>query len=294
VAVVYKITCIPTGKIYIGWTSSNAGFRFSRHYLDRNKKRSLLARCIKKYGREQFSVETLFEFSTDAKALAKEVELIALWKTNRSRWRRGIGMNLTDGGEGTSGYKFSEAHCKKQSERLKGHLGYMSGKKHSQQTRERMSEGRKGSKNSFFGRNHTVESKAKISQSRSGIKHTDESKARISKNHGRWNKGKKIPPLSEEQKLKISRSLMGRETSPEHRRNLSRANMGKPSPIKGTKLSEEHRAALKAAWVKRREEKMAKYGSVHSPESRERMKRAQIARAARVRAEKAERSNDKR
>jgi group I intron endonuclease len=82
--------------------------------------------------------------------------------------------------------------------------------------------------------------------------------------HGRKPTGRKGIPLSDEQRVKISKSLLGVKKTPEHSANMSAARMGKPSPLrgrtrdpevglkisearKGKPLTEEHRRHLSKA-----------------------------------------------
>lgn len=55
--------------------------------------------------------------------------------------------------------------------------------------------------------------------------------------------------LSEETKLRISKSKSGENCSAETRKRLSEAKKGKPSPRKGAKLSEETRAKISAVQI---------------------------------------------
>ena len=67
-AYIYKITNIQNGKLYIGKTLSTPEKRFKEHSRDafknRNEKRPLYA-AMRKYGIEQFKVETIEETSSD-------------------------------------------------------------------------------------------------------------------------------------------------------------------------------------------------------------------------------------
>ena len=62
-----------------------------------------------------------------------------------------------------------------------------------------------------------------------------------------WNKGKSLPPLSEETKRKISESSMGHIVSPETRGKLSEANKGQIPWIKGGHHTEETKRKISEA-----------------------------------------------
>lgn len=150
--------------------------------------------------------------------------------------RRDLGLgplvNLTDGGEGPSGYKHSEEIINKLSKNSKGNIN-MLGKNHTDNTKRKISETLK-SKN--LSNKHTEETKKKMSESAIGKKCSEETKKKISESlKGNTNMlGKK---LSEEHKLKISNTLKGskRTFTEKHKQSLSKALKGKTSPWKGIK-----------------------------------------------------------
>jgi hypothetical protein len=106
-------------------------------------------------------------------ALLAEMELIDAYR------RRGIRItNITDGGEGTSGWVPSEETRRKIGEankgrpKLCGEQHGMYGKKHSEESLVKMRESQKGlragERHPMFGKTHTNETKAKVSASRKG------------------------------------------------------------------------------------------------------------------------------
>lgn len=129
------------------------------------------------------------------------------------------------------------------------------GTHHTAEAKRKMSKMAKGRTPWMKGREHTAVSRRKISAAGKGNKHmlgkchSPESKHKMSESHrGQvpWNKNKKMGPLSEETKRKMSDAHKGLPRSKEHRRNLSRA-------LKGRKVSEGHRhklsEATKRAWA---------------------------------------------
>jgi group I intron endonuclease len=117
---------------------------------------------VAKYG---YEVQILSHWDTEKEALNHEVLLIACMKD------MGIELcNLTEGGEGATGYQHSEEYKAS----LKGNTYGAStwgltfkGKKHSEESRAKMSYMRIGNKNKL-GKKISEESKAKISASNLG------------------------------------------------------------------------------------------------------------------------------
>jgi len=100
-------------------------------------------RAIKKYGINEFDFNIIGEYSTEKEALEMEIYYIDLYKANNRKY----GYNLTKGGEGTSGFKYSK------------------------EAKQKMSESRTGDKNHFYGKSHTEETKIAISQANKGKSH---------------------------------------------------------------------------------------------------------------------------
>lgn len=100
---VYKIISKINGKVYFGYTGQTLQSRFNGHCDKSND--TLIARSIRKYGKENFIMELVQEFVSEEKAKQKEMEMIAEFQTNIVRFPQGNGLNMTDGGEGARGYK---------------------------------------------------------------------------------------------------------------------------------------------------------------------------------------------
>jgi predicted GIY-YIG superfamily endonuclease len=64
---------------------------------------SYLHRKMYKYGFELFKMTVIGEFNSEKEAFNSEIQWIARLKANKTRYPKGQGMNLTDGGEGASG-----------------------------------------------------------------------------------------------------------------------------------------------------------------------------------------------
>jgi len=113
---VYKITNTVNGKLYVGIT--NERYLSHRFWYHANRKRSsgaYLHWSIKKYGKHNFTIELVDEYPTAEEAKQREIELISLWQLNKHRYPDGIGMNLTDGGDGSYGCKHSAESIQKMS-----------------------------------------------------------------------------------------------------------------------------------------------------------------------------------
>lgn len=161
--VIYKITNIINGKIYIGITS-NFNKRKTRHLsnaLDLNCK-SHLYLAMRKYGVNNFNFEEFCCTSTKEDGFYVEKQLIQHYKcTDRT-----FGYNMSLGGEGGSlGIKRTEAE--------KQHLS-----------------------NFWKDKVFSVETKAKISAALTGKKISETTKEKLRISHlgkSPWNKGKKLP-----------------------------------------------------------------------------------------------------
>lgn len=106
---VYKITNKCNSKAYVGITCQGHMVRF-RHHVFESKHGSTcpIHRAIEKYGEESFLVEVIDNANTIAELKEKEIYWIS--KLNSD----GMTLyNLTDGGDGTFGYKHSDETKKK-------------------------------------------------------------------------------------------------------------------------------------------------------------------------------------
>lgn len=174
-----------------------------------------------KYGIDAFEFEILKECKDD------ELNKWEMYYIKELNTKRPYGYNLTDGGDGTSGFSHTEETKKKLSELHKGKhhseeaknkiskaLKNRKRKPHSEETkkklseankgkhlteeaRKKMSEARKGEKHWFYGKHWSEEARKKLSDSHKGKKHSEEWKKKISNAH----KGKKH---SEESKKKMT------------------------------------------------------------------------------------------
>lgn len=92
---VYKITCTINNKLYIGQTEFSINHRFSKHITEANCGRGYaIARAIRKYGKENFTIELICVCNSRESASLKEKEFIQLFQTTDKKY----GYNLAAGG----------------------------------------------------------------------------------------------------------------------------------------------------------------------------------------------------
>lgn len=139
-------------KGYVGKTVLTLEERKRRHEYAAEKGRGeYFHAAIRKYGKEAFEWEVLFE-SDDAVLLsvAEETCIVELGTKVPN------GYNLTDGGEGIAGYQ------------------------HSEEAKKKISEATRGANNPSFGKQHTEESKRKMSEAMVGRKFSEEHRKKLS------------------------------------------------------------------------------------------------------------------
>lgn len=149
------------GKKYIGITSQKPKERW-RNGLGYKEKHSYFWNAINKYTWDGFTHEIVADNLTEREAKRKEVELIAFYKTNCHRYKNPTyGYNMTDGGEGTTGWIPSEQTKKNISDALKGKFV---GANNPNFGNHKLA----GENNPNYGKKHTEEIRQKISQAKKG------------------------------------------------------------------------------------------------------------------------------
>lgn len=112
---VYKHVC-PNGKVYIGITSTKVKYRWGKNGSNYSGNK-LFYRAIMKYGWDNITHEILYSDLTKEDACEKEIELIALYKSNDPKF----GYNLSSGGElSAKGVRLSYETRKKMSRSHEG------------------------------------------------------------------------------------------------------------------------------------------------------------------------------
>ena len=135
---IYKITNIINQKFYIGKTVCPLYVRFSQHKHGALKKQEnfYFYNAIRKYGIENFKIELIEKVDSSNKLNEKEQYWIKKLNPN---------YNLSKGGEGNFGYKFT----KKQKEYLSK---IRKGKKFSDEHKKSLSIANTGKKNPMYGK----------------------------------------------------------------------------------------------------------------------------------------------
>lgn len=186
---IYKITNLINGKIYIGQTTDMER-RTKQHLRDSRlkKPKSVIGKAIKKHGWENFTVDIRFN-AFDADALNEaEKSIIKDDKSTESK----IGYNLREGGMAASGWCHSDATKAKLS---LSHIG--------------------------LTMPCSEETKAKIGLANKGRTRTNESKTKMSLS------ARRRTPVSEEAKHNMSLSQKGKTHSEQTRQKISLAHKDK-------------------------------------------------------------------
>ena len=218
--VIYKITCLINGKLYVGKTKQKLENRMAQHRHESKKGSIGLGAAIRKYGWENFSVEVI-ETCLIENLTAREIFWIAELNSKSPN-----GYNLTDGGEGLVNP--------------------------SDETRAKMSANRpdvSGENNPNYGKKTPPEVCAKISASNKGKTKgkkrkslSAEHKAKVSANHADFS-GENNP-------------MYGKKHSPETIAKISAKAKSRPSSRKGKKHTPETCAkiavAQKLVWARKK------------------------------------------
>jgi group I intron endonuclease len=208
---IYKIKNSINSKLYIGKTN-DITVRWQSHCSEAKLHRKLypLYHAMNKYSIDNFTLEIIEEMDNERLCLDREIYWIEFYKTNITKYGSEFGYNLSEGGEGPSGYIFTA------------------------EQRKSKSDNQMGAKNSFYGKKHSLQSKKKIANSRSGKPLSIDTRNKISQ--------KLVGvPKKQETKDKMSASATGKEKSPEHCKNISLSKIGKSNNRPGSK---HHNAKL--------------------------------------------------
>lgn len=180
---IYKILNKTNAKVYIG-KAKNPKARWEIHISTAmsgtDKYMHLLHRAIVKYGQDNFDFSIIEEFQNEQEAFEAEKYWIDFYRCNINKYGKEAGYNMTDGGEGISGYHHTEETRQKIGEAHKGLV-------YSEESKNKMSNSHRGVLNNNHGKHLTEDHKNNISSARklqgnfrTGTKHSEETKKRIS------------------------------------------------------------------------------------------------------------------
>ena len=265
-AELYKVYAhiTPNNKIYIGITKSTKPESRWGAVGQGYRSQQLFNRAIQKYGWKNIKHIILLENLSKTVADECEKYLIAKYQTNNSKF----GYNLTAGGDGIKGYKFSDEHCKQQSIRLMGHstseetrkkIGYansiaLKGKTLPIEVRQKISKSLSGKNNPNYGKSPSPESIEKMRQKQLGntyhlgFKATDEQRKRMSEAH----KGLPLTEAQIENLKKIHGTNRGKSRTEETKQKIRLAKLGK----KRGPWTDAERKAHMEAFERRRKAKL--------------------------------------
>lgn len=163
--IVYKITNSINDKLYVGITCQSMGARWSKHISNANLNKQggcrYLESSIRKYGSDNFKIDILEKVPNEN--IAKEREKYWIWKLGARN--PAVGMNLTDGGDGTTGHIVSQSARARISEGNRGrkrsdwHRRIISqthkGKPKTEEHKRKIGDAQRGPKNHMFGKHMT-------------------------------------------------------------------------------------------------------------------------------------------
>jgi len=140
---IYKIINKINNHFYIGYTKLELQKRFNLHVNSKTKKMPVVS-AIKKYGKENFNIELLYDFDNKEDAIKCEIKLIEELKPN---------YNIHFGGTGGPMY---------------GPMNGMYGKKHTEEWIKNKRKSMLGKNNPMFNKTHTDDVKNKLSELKKG------------------------------------------------------------------------------------------------------------------------------
>lgn len=209
---IYKITCVTTGKFYIG-SSINLQKRLYEHRRTlRNGTHSnhKMQNAWNKHGEQTF-ISSVIELALPQFLLEREQYWLDKMKP---------ALNIAISAQSAHmGLKHSTESIAKMSTNRRGKPAHNRGQKHTDAARAKMSVAMRG-KRSWLGKNHRPESREKLRLAHTGKKASEETKrkqriASMGKTH------------SAESREKMRRAALGRTMSDEARAKMSAAKMGR-------------------------------------------------------------------
>jgi hypothetical protein len=249
---VYRHIRLDTNEVFYIGIGSDTNGKHHRAY-DVKKRTSYWKNIVNKHGYKVEIIEDNLEFD-----VCKEKEIYWIAFYGRIDLNEGTLVNMTNGGDGTLGYKHSREHLEKISKLLKGRI-------FSEETKQKMSKARKGSTVS-------EETKQKLKIANTGKKHTEESKKKIREGHT----GKKFSTehihnmslsrlgtkYSDERRQKMKfEGMYGKKHSDESKKKMSERQLGKVYSDETKKKMSDSKMGEKNVW----------YGKTHNESSKEKI-----------------------
>lgn len=151
-------------------SASKTGPRLSPYYIGKGQGQRAYCkhRCGAPRPTDLSFIVFVQEGLTEEEAFDLEKYCIALY--GRVDLGTGILRNLTDGGEGKSGFTVSEDMRRRIADAQKGEKNHLFGKHLSENTKKKISEAMRGEKHPLWGQKHSQEAKEKMSKSKQGEK----------------------------------------------------------------------------------------------------------------------------
>lgn len=224
---VYKHT-FPNGKVYIGITSKkNVKERWGEN--GKYYKGQFVYRAIRKYGWNNIKHEVLFEDLTKDQAEQKEIELIALYESNK----RNKGYNIQNGGN------------------TQGTMAVSTREKISRLRKEYIKNNGSNWKENFQSEDAQKKRKQKLSEYYKNNVVSEETRQKISKAV----KGKTGHKWTDEEKLRHSELFKDRVFTEEWKNKISEAKKGSGNAMFGKKHSEETKRKIAESVMKNSKKK---------------------------------------
>ncbi len=180
--VIYLLINKITGKMYVGQTVQTLAERFKQHA----QADSLIGKAIRKYGKENFTIEVIEECETREQLNEREIFWIAFFNCKTPN-----GYNCTDGGD--SGWSHTaETRARMSAAHTGTHL--------SEETRKKIAKAQIGNKNGL-GHCPTKEARAKMAAAQTGIPKSIEQCAKASETKRKESPFKNLLKAITERKL---------------------------------------------------------------------------------------------
>jgi len=172
---IYKVTNKVNNKFYIGITKRDIKLRLKEHMYNGD---TGLSAPIKKYGIENFVIQTIDTAKTFKELENKEVKLIKRLKPDYNQASGGVTcFEHSDKSKEKISFSLKKLNRKWSKEKKEYYSKLFSGKnnpmygktpwlgkKHKKETLEKMTNSKIGEKNPMFGRKHSEETRKKIKQ----------------------------------------------------------------------------------------------------------------------------------